>query len=60
MPYKIVKFANHYKLYKIKEKKYAKTKFKTKQTAINQAKNWMRYRGERPFRRGNLILNRKK
>lgn len=63
MPYKIVKRYKSngtifYKLLKLKENKFAKPNFKTKQNAINQAKNWMRYRKEKPYVKGNYILSR--
>lgn len=56
MAYKLVKAKGGYKLYKINEKKFAKTLFKSKQAAINQALNWMRYRGEKGKVVGNAIL----
>ena len=59
MPYKVVKKGDVYKLYKMSEKKYSKINFKTKATAINQAKNWMRYRREIPYVKGSYILNKK-
>jgi len=59
MPFEVKKVGKSYKLWKINEKKYAKVKFKTKKTAINQAKNYMRYRKENPIVVGNKILNRK-
>jgi len=34
--------------------------FKTKQSAINAGMNFMRYRGEEPYVKGNRILNKKK
>jgi hypothetical protein len=46
MPFKIIKKEGYYRIYKINENELAKPKFKTKQSAINQAKNWLRYRGE--------------
>lgn len=46
MPFLIKKVGDYWKIYKIKEKKFAKPRFKTKQSAINQAKNWLRYRKE--------------
>lgn len=46
MPFKIVKVGEYWRIYKIKNRKFAKPKFKTKQSATNQAKNWLRYRNE--------------
>lgn len=43
MPFEIHKVKNHWKIYKSDIGKYTKPKFKTKQSAINQANNWMRY-----------------
>lgn len=59
MPFKVVKKKdNYYYLYRINEKTFAKSKFKTKESAINQAKNWMRYRKEKPVVKGNLITGK--
>ena len=57
MPFQVKKVGNSYKLWKINEKKFSKVKFKTKKSAINQAKNYMRYRNEKPIVVGNKILN---
>ena len=53
MPFKIVKINDHYRILKIKNNKLIKTKFKTKQKALNQAKNWLRFRHEK---NGKLII----
>ncbi len=45
MPFKIIKKEGYYRIYKIKEDILTKPRFKTKQKAINQANNWLRYRG---------------
>lgn len=58
MPFEVKKVKDGYKLWKLKEKKYVKTTFKTKETAINQAKNYMRYRNETPKVVGNKILKK--
>jgi len=60
MPYQIKKIENYFQLYNLSKKKLLKTKFKSRETAINQAKNWMRYRKEKPVVQGNKILNAKK
>ncbi len=60
MPFEIKKIGNHFQLYNITQKKLLKTKFKTKESAINQGKNWMSYRKEKPVVKGNKILNSKK
>ncbi len=46
MPYKIIKKGKYWKIYKIDDKVFAKPRFKTKQSATNQANNWLRYRHE--------------
>ena len=43
MPFRIDKVKGGYKLYNTDTKRYAKTTFKTKQSAMNQRRNWMRY-----------------
>jgi hypothetical protein len=60
MPYQVKKVGKYYKLWKIKEKKFQKNNFKTKEAAINQAKNWMKWRKEVPVVKGNKILNARK
>ncbi len=47
MTYKIVKFDNYWKIYKLKEKKFINIKFKSRKTALNQIRNYIRYRHER-------------
>jgi hypothetical protein len=37
-----------------------KTKYKSKQSAINSGKNFMRFRNEKPVVKGSKILNSKK
>lgn len=58
MPFQVEKKNNFYQLKKLKEGTYAKSKFKTRESAINQAKNWMRYRKEVPVVKGNRILKK--
>lgn len=43
MPYKIVKKDDYWKIYKIKDKKFANTHYKTKKTAFNAGLNWLKY-----------------
>lgn len=50
MPFKIVRVGQNWKIYKLDDKKYAKPKFKTRQAAVNQARNWIRYAHRSPFR----------
>lgn len=60
MPFGVVRQGSHYKIYKLKEKEFAKPEFKTKQAAMNQAKNWMRFRHEKPDVRYGTVSNLKK
>ncbi len=60
MPFQVKKIGDKYKLWKIKEKTFVKTTFNTREAALNQGKNYMRYRGETPVIRGNKIINSKK
>lgn len=57
MPFQVKKVGKSYKLWRISEKNYVNVKFKTKKSAINQAKNYMRYRNEKPIIVGNKILS---
>ncbi len=59
MPYEVKKVGKNYKLFKPKEKKYVKTNYKSKQSALNAGVNFMKYRKENPVIRGNKILNKK-
>jgi len=43
MPFTIKKVGDVYKLYNTDKKVFAKKSFKTKQSAINMRKNYMRY-----------------
>jgi|TARA_R110002110_G_scaffold70616_2_gene189197 hypothetical protein len=43
MPFAIYKVGKVYKVYNLEKKKYAKSSFKTRQSAKNQASNWERY-----------------
>ena len=46
MPYRIKKVGKFWRIYKIKDKRFIKTKYKTKQSATNTVINWLRYRHE--------------
>jgi len=60
MPFQVVKENDKFRLKKIKEGTYVKTLFKSKESAINAAKNYMRYRHETPIVKGNKILAKQK
>ena len=60
MPYQVVKEKDYFKLKNITKGVFVNKKFKSKESAINMAKNWMRYRKEKPIVKGNKILNKKK
>jgi len=60
MPFEIKKVQDKYKLFNLSKKQFVKAAYKTKQTAINAGKNFMKYRNENPLVRGNKILNKKK
>ena len=48
-----------FRLYNLHKKKYAKKIFKSRETAISQGLNWMRYRGEKGYVVGDKILHKK-
>lgn len=48
-----------YRLWNLHKKAYAKPTYKTKESAANAGKNFMRYRGEKPVLVGNKILAKK-
>lgn len=58
MPFKVIKFKNYYRIFKINTNTVARPKFKTKQAAENQMKNWLRYAHQR-FKKTNKKTNRK-
>ncbi len=61
MPYEVIKNKNNtFQLKNLKTNKKIKVKYKSKENAINSAKNFMNYRKEKPVIRGNKILNSKK
>ena len=47
-------------LFNLTTKRLVNTRFKSKETAINQGMNYMRFRKEKPIVRGNKILDSKK
>ena len=59
MPFRVDKMkSGKYKLYNLHKKEYAKPVFNTKQSAIKQGENFMRYRHETPIVKGNKILKK--
>tara|TARA_R100000734_G_C3319032_1_gene114096 strand:+ start:6545 stop:6745 length:201 start_codon:yes stop_codon:yes gene_type:complete len=64
MPYQIKKQVNEnktvYKLFNLNTKKFVKTNYKSKESAVKAGMNFMRYRKEEPYLKGNKLLNRKK
>ncbi len=60
MPFEVRQRGEYWVLFKIKEGVYAKSKFRSKAAAVNQAKNWMRWRFEDPVIKGNVIKARKR
>jgi|TARA_R110002020_G_scaffold153222_2_gene332590 hypothetical protein len=60
MPYQIKKVGDKYKLYNLHKKEYVNKEYKSKQSAINSGMNFMRYRKEKPYLKGNKILDKKK
>lgn len=59
MPYEVKKVDQGYKLWNISKKEYVNKTFRTRDTAISTGKNYMRYRKEKPYVKGNRILARK-
>lgn len=55
MPYLIKKIGNSFKLYNLTKKEFVNIKYKSKQTAVNAGKNFMKYRGEKPKLKGNKL-----
>ena len=58
MPYQIKKQGEKYKLWNISKKQFVNKEYKSKETAINAGKNFMRYRKEKGYVKGNKILSR--
>jgi len=61
MPFQIIHDEENkcYRVKNIKKDRTVKTKFKTRESAIRQAQNWMRYRGEDPIVVGDLVTHDK-
>ena len=60
MPFEIRKEGDKYKLYNLHKKIYVKKTFNSKETAISAGINYMKYRKEIPYVKGNRILSKKK
>lgn len=60
MPYQIKKVGKSFKLYNLHKKKFVNVNYKSKESAINAGKNFMRYRKEVPIVKGNKILPKNK
>tara|TARA_S200002703_G_scaffold112059_2_gene97616 strand:+ start:257 stop:451 length:195 start_codon:yes stop_codon:yes gene_type:complete len=61
MPWKVIKLANDkYQLEKLTDGTRPNMTFKTKESALKQGLNWMRYRKEEGVIKGNKILKIKK
>ena len=61
MPFELVHLPRGgVQLKRLKDNIVVKTIFKTRQSAINAGMNFMRFRGEEPYVKGNRILNKKK
>ena len=60
MPYEVKKKDDHFVLKKLKDGTFVNKKFKTKQTTIDTAKRYMKFRKEKPVVKGNKILNENK
>ena len=60
MPYEVKKIGNRFQLFNLNTKRLLMVRFKTKESSINQGKNWIRFRKEKPIVKGNRILNSKK
>jgi len=58
MPFQIKKVGKKYKLWNLMKKTFINKEFKTKETAISAGMNYMRYRKEKPFVKGNKILSK--
>ena len=60
MPYQVKKVGNKWKLYNLHKKQFVNVLFNTRESAIKQGKNYMRYRKENPVLKGNKIVNKNK
>ena len=59
MPYEIKKVGDKFRLYNLHKKEFVKKSFNSKSTAQSAGMNYMRYRKERPYIKGNKILAKK-
>jgi len=58
MPYKVINIGGtKYKLWNLNKRQFAPIVFNSKESALNQGVNWMRYRREQPVIVGNKIIN---
>ena len=61
MPFLIEKISkDKFRLFNINKKVYVKKDFKSKESAIKSGINYMKYRGEKGYVKGNKILDRNK
>lgn len=58
MPYQVKKVGDKYQLWNITKKEYVNKKYNSKETAVKSGMNFMRYRKEKPYLKGNKILAR--
>lgn len=58
MPFEVRQEGKKWRLFNLHKKEYTKSNFKSKETAISTAKNYMRYRHETPVVKGNKILSK--
>ena len=58
MPYQIKKVGDTFQLWNLDKKVYVNKKYKTKESAGKAGMNFMRYRKEKPYIKGNKILSR--
>ena len=59
MPYQVKPTGDgRFQLYNLDKKTLLRVKYKTKQSAINQGKNYIRYRKGIPIVKGNKILHK--
>jgi hypothetical protein len=56
MPFQVIKSGNKFQLKNLHTKKVVKTKFNSKESALRQGQNYMRYRGEKSKIVGNKVL----
>ena len=49
MPFRLDKKKNGYRLYNLEKKRYAKPTFKTKQSALNMKKTYMKYDNKKKY-----------